>query len=52
MSGLDSPADAIDLVKQYLLNLQNKLCAQFEAMDGKARFAEDTWTRAEGGGGI
>ncbi len=32
--------------------IQDSICAQLEALDGKARFIEDRWTRAEGGGGI
>ena len=36
----------------YLLGLQDTICAAIEAADGKAVFAEDRWTREEGGGGI
>ena len=38
-------------IKQVLLELQNTLCARFEALDGVATFAEDGWEREEGGGG-
>lgn len=38
-------------VKAYLLELQDKICAELEQSDGKARFVEDSWERAEGGGG-
>ena len=38
-------------VKNKLLELQNKLCAQFEALDGKTHFVEDAWQREQGGGG-
>jgi coproporphyrinogen III oxidase len=31
--------------------LQGRICAALEACDGGARFAEDLWQRAEGGGG-
>ncbi|MBP7514361.1 MAG: oxygen-dependent coproporphyrinogen oxidase [Flavobacteriales bacterium] len=31
--------------------IQDSICSQLEALDGKARFIEDAWTRAEGGGG-
>lgn len=41
----------IAAVKTYLLALQDRICAALEAGDGAARFAEDNWTRAEGGGG-
>ena len=40
-----------DIVKNYLMGLQDRLCAQMEAVDGKAKYHEDAWTRAEGGGG-
>jgi coproporphyrinogen III oxidase len=38
-------------VKTYLLDLQDRICRALEAEDGTATFAEDNWTRAEGGGG-
>lgn len=38
-------------VKDFLLNLQNIICAELEAADGGGKFTEDTWTREEGGGG-
>jgi coproporphyrinogen III oxidase len=38
-------------VEAYLRELQDRLCAALEALDGAARFAEDAWQRAEGGGG-
>lgn len=31
--------------------LQNNICKAIEAIDGKAKFVEDDWKRAEGGGG-
>ncbi|MFO0749234.1 MAG: oxygen-dependent coproporphyrinogen oxidase [Myxococcota bacterium] len=31
--------------------LQDAICQALEGIDGKARFREDPWTRAEGGGG-
>ena len=40
------------LVKEYLLNLQQRICAALEHEDGKARIREDRWERPEGGGGI
>ena len=44
--------ESVDLkaIKQYLLGLQDNICAQLEAVDG-GRFVEDSWQRAEGGGG-
>jgi coproporphyrinogen III oxidase len=38
-------------VENFLRGLQDRLCAALEAADGGARFFEDAWTRAEGGGG-
>lgn len=49
---LTLPNNAIDLVKSYLLQLQNTLCTEFELLDGKGHFSEDAWSRPEGGGGI
>jgi len=43
---IDTPA-----VRGYLVELQQRIVARFEALDG-ARFARDEWKRAEGGGGI
>lgn len=41
----------IEKVKQYLLDLQNRNCELLEKQDGAAKFKEDAWERAEGGGG-
>ncbi|MCQ8105392.1 oxygen-dependent coproporphyrinogen oxidase [Methylomonas sp. SURF-2] len=41
----------IALVKDYLLNLQDSICAALETQEPKARFVEDAWRREEGGGG-
>ena len=38
-------------VRTYLLDLQDRIVAKFEALDG-GRFARDDWKRAEGGGGV
>lgn len=38
-------------VRAYLTDLQDRICAAIEATDGRARFQEDLWQRAEGGGG-
>lgn len=35
----------------FIHDLQNRICSALEAADGKARFIEDQWQRAEGGGG-
>ncbi|MFC0049591.1 oxygen-dependent coproporphyrinogen oxidase [Rheinheimera tilapiae] len=38
-------------VKAFLLQLQEQICAALTASDGAAGFVEDSWDRAEGGGG-
>ncbi|WP_323753415.1 oxygen-dependent coproporphyrinogen oxidase [Marinobacter sp.] len=40
------------VVKAYLLGLQDRICQRLEALDGQASFIEDSWDRPEGGGGI
>jgi coproporphyrinogen III oxidase len=40
----------LDAVKNYLLALQDDICAQLAQVDG-GRFVEDRWQRTEGGGG-
>src|SRR5260221_13626440 len=42
---------AITRVETFLRELQDRLCAALEGADGGARFVEDAWARAEGGGG-
>lgn len=46
------PANAIELVKSYLLSLQNSICKSLEELDSQNRFLEDSWVRPQGGGGI
>ena len=41
----------ISAVKKYLLGLQDRLCSAVAAEDGSQQFREETWERAEGGGG-
>ncbi|HSN39031.1 MAG TPA: coproporphyrinogen III oxidase, partial [Burkholderiales bacterium] len=41
----------VDAVNRFLSGLQEKIVAQLAEADGKA-FLRDTWTRAQGGGGI
>jgi coproporphyrinogen III oxidase len=36
---------------EYIEGLQNRICAALEETDGKAKFVEDQWQRAEGGAG-
>ncbi len=37
--------------RNYLTGLQDRICEAIEKADGQARFHEDRWERAEGGGG-
>ncbi|MBL9209912.1 MAG: oxygen-dependent coproporphyrinogen oxidase [Opitutaceae bacterium] len=46
-----SSAPSLPAVRDYLLDLQDRICAALEAEDGQARFHTDLWTRPEGGGG-
>src|SRR3989338_7233697 len=41
----------IDAVKNYLLDLQDRICTAIEREDAKEKFREDVWQRTEGGGG-
>lgn len=49
---IDRP-DATDVaaVKDYLMGLQDRICAALESADGQARFQEECWERPGGGGG-
>ncbi|MFY8274632.1 oxygen-dependent coproporphyrinogen oxidase [Pseudoalteromonas sp. SSDWG2] len=44
-------SELLTQVKAYLMALQDKICAELELADGGAKFVEDAWQRAEGGGG-
>jgi coproporphyrinogen III oxidase len=41
----------INLIKNYLLQLQDRICLSLEELDGKGVFREDLWEREAGGGG-
>jgi coproporphyrinogen III oxidase len=45
------PQNSRELVKQFVQKLQDDICQGLEELDGKAKFIEDKWSRAEGGGG-
>jgi len=40
-----------DRVRDYLIDLQDRICMEIERADGQARFTEDHWQRSGGGGG-
>jgi coproporphyrinogen III oxidase len=39
-------------IRDWFVALQNEICAQLEAADGKGTFISDLWNRGGGGGGI
>lgn len=41
----------INIVINYLMELQDQVCAALESADGTGKFQEDQWQREEGGGG-
>jgi len=41
----------VERVDAFLRDLQDRICAALERVDGEERFAEDSWTRPAGGGG-
>ena len=41
----------VSRVKEYLLNLQDRICNELEATDGQSKFITDQWQREQGGGG-
>ena len=45
------PVDGFERVRDYLTDLQDRICGAIEGADGGARFVEDAWQRTEGGGG-
>ncbi|MEQ3724435.1 oxygen-dependent coproporphyrinogen oxidase [Alcanivorax sp.] len=42
---------SLQAVKDYLLDLQDRICDALGAEDGTATFREDSWEREQGGGG-
>ncbi|MDX1574349.1 MAG: coproporphyrinogen III oxidase, partial [Methylophaga sp.] len=41
----------INVVREYLLRLQDNICKGLELADGQGKFVEDAWQRDAGGGG-
>jgi coproporphyrinogen III oxidase len=41
----------VQVVRDYLIGIQDRICGGLEREDGGERFREDAWTRTEGGGG-
>ncbi len=44
-------APDVDSVKNYLLDLQDRICIALERANGGERFREEEWQRPQGGGG-
>ncbi len=44
------PQDSRERSQQFMQNLQDEICTALEQLDGEARFQQDHWERAEGGG--
>ena len=42
----------VEAVRHYLLGLQAEVCANLETLEKEQRFAQETWTYPQGGGGI
>ena len=42
---------SLQAVKDYLLDLQDRICEELAAEDGGGAFREDAWDREQGGGG-
>jgi len=45
------PSDTKSQVSQFMRQLQDRVCAGLEELDGEAKFKQDQWERPEGGGG-
>jgi len=49
---LINPEECIPQVKNYLLDLQNRICAFLITENGEGGFIEDAWEHVHGGGGL
>jgi len=45
------PSDSRQKARELVLGLQDEICTGLERIDGEGKFQEETWERAEGGGG-
>ncbi|MBE9181912.1 oxygen-dependent coproporphyrinogen oxidase [Oculatella sp. LEGE 06141] len=46
-----APTNARARISQFMQQLQDEICEALQQLDGVGQFQEDTWERAEGGGG-
>ena len=51
MSDTQIGTTQIELVRNYLVALQDTICNALQKLDGSGGFHEDSWSRDEGGGG-
>jgi coproporphyrinogen III oxidase len=51
MPKADNNLPDIDAVRDYLMDLQNRICAALQVFEPDKLFHEDSWVRDEGGGG-
>lgn len=51
MSDMHIGSTQIELVRNYLVTLQDTICNALQKLDGSGVFREDSWSRDEGGGG-
>ena len=51
MSDTQIGTTQIELVRNYLVTLQDTICNALQKLDGSGGFHEDSWSRDEGGGG-
>ena len=51
MSDTQIGTTQIELVRNYLVTLQDTICNALQKLDGSGGFREDNWSRDEGGGG-
>tara|TARA_B100000700_G_scaffold319615_1_gene415144 strand:+ start:114 stop:1163 length:1050 start_codon:yes stop_codon:yes gene_type:complete len=45
------PINSREKAKKLVLSLQDEICVGLEKVDGEGQFTEESWDRAEGGGG-
>ncbi len=48
---MSAPVNIKEQFTSYIHSLQDTICRGLEDIDGKAKFMEDKWVRADGGGG-
>lgn len=49
---MQTHSNTIKEIEDYFKALQQAICSKLEIVDGAKKFRHDSWTRAEGGGGL